>query len=79
MPRPNASQEYNPDPAYFNDDERAANARLIAAAPELLEALRECADYLFTLDAGDGVSGHASEIREKACDAICKATGEGEQ
>jgi hypothetical protein len=44
-----------------------ANARLIAAAPELLVALRKCADRLGDMDCG-------AELDE-ARDAIAKATG----
>jgi hypothetical protein len=30
----------------FHEEEQAANARLVAAAPEMLELLRSCHDYL---------------------------------
>ena len=53
-------------------DECAANARLIAAAPELLEALIKCADTL------EEVSYQAwcGEIIDEARAAIAKVTGE---
>jgi hypothetical protein len=43
-----------PDMIYqtIPDAERDANARLISAAPTMLEALKECAAYLGTLPAG---------------------------
>lgn len=45
-----------------------ANARLIAAAPDLLEALRAAADYM-------GEMGHPVELLEQARAAIAKAEG----
>lgn len=56
-------------PFTHNDDENEANALLIAAAPELLEALQSCADIL----RHEGVWPGA-EARARA--AIAKATGE---
>lgn len=53
-------------------DERRANARLMAAAPELLEALKACA----AVCAGEAVSKNGLvNALEKARDAIAKATG----
>ncbi len=49
---------------------READARLIAAAPELLEALETCEAFL--LSAGLASSDAYSEV----CAAIAKATGE---
>lgn len=54
-----------------------ANARLIAAAPDLLEALRKMADMVEAEVLGpEWVWAH--EIIEEARAAIAKATGEGE-
>jgi len=47
-----------------------ANARLIAAAPELLEALRECVEYIY--DGLDGPNDMAPVLHE-ARKAIAKA------
>jgi len=51
-----------------------ANARLIAAAPELLEALEYIAGCPQLAEVSDGE--FLSEIREKARQAIAKAKGE---
>lgn len=51
----------------------AANARLIAAAPELLEALREMVAMCATFDEDPDRQTAAFEAAEKA---IAKATGE---
>jgi hypothetical protein len=59
----------------WNDSEDAANARLIAAAPDLLAALIECeriANELFQ-ETGLHEYMHASD---RAREAIAKATGE---
>ena len=56
--------------------ESEANARLIAAAPELLEALEE---LLSAVDKACGTAiprGSFSAARKAARDAIAKATGE---
>lgn len=53
-----------------NMDEAKANARLIAAAPELLEA---CAEFVHKVDAGEARSKQ-SYAQMKA--AIAKALGE---
>jgi hypothetical protein len=60
-------------------DERAANARLIAAAPELLEALRYFVERDYTYFIGEAINQHTLGVtREqvlKARAAIQKATG----
>jgi hypothetical protein len=69
-------EEWHPLIASTDDDERLidwqANARLIAAAPDLLEALEA---YVSADDEiyGDSIGG---EVREKARAAIVKATQE---
>ena len=52
----------------ISHDEEFANARLIAAAPELLEALQSCLDH--------GCMTGADWVSDKAQAAIAKATGE---
>jgi hypothetical protein len=54
-------------------NEVAANARLIAAAPDLLEALREIAELA---DKVDSWQSFPYEPIQKAYAAIAKATGE---
>ena len=58
-------------------DERQANARLIAAAPELLEALRE---FVSLMPSAEGLGGHApigafQIVADLARAAIAKAEG----
>lgn len=53
-----------------------ANARLIAAAPELLEALESIADCCNEDDAARDYASRQAEIRGIARAAIAKATGE---
>lgn len=60
------------DPDSVGGPEAAANARLIAAAPKLLEALREIEDIW---QDGSGPDGGTTEIARAA---IAKATGGGE-
>jgi hypothetical protein len=55
------------------DSKGLANAQLIAAAPELLDALREIAELA---DKVDGWQSFPPEPIQKAYDAIAKATGE---
>lgn len=57
--------------------EPAANARLIAAAPELLEALKDCSEYLSDIpESAVGGDDEAGRINRRAIAAIAKATGE---
>lgn len=57
-------------------DTRRANARLIAAAPELLEALKDCLGYVISdYESRDGGFGGAQESVDRARAAIAKAEG----
>ena len=60
-----------------SEGERVANARLIAAAPEMLEALRECItdDGAACMNTGQK-SRRLAEISRLARAAIAKAIGE---
>jgi hypothetical protein len=60
----------NPSPAAPPDNERSANARLIASAPDLLSALREAWDLLPARPPHDPVHCQYDKIRR----AIAKAT-----
>ena len=51
-------------------DELEANARLIAAAPELLEALKEC----LALVGNDNLPMDTNDVLDRALAAIAKAT-----
>ena len=53
----------------WQDTPREANARLIAAAPELLDALRECVQWIEESPEGEAAT-------QKAHAAIAKAKGE---
>lgn len=55
--------------------DRDANARLIAAAPELLEALLAAIPELPTHDHPDGLADYECPALRKARAAIAKATG----
>lgn len=56
-----------------------ANARLIAAAPELLEALEWARDHLNNLEHSEGGLNPGEEhVREKVLAAIAKAKGESQ-
>ena len=59
------------------DANALANARLIAAAPELLEALQKFIDYEKAMDSRDDVSGMLiyAEFSSMARAALAKATG----
>lgn len=56
-------------------DEYEANARLIAAAPDLLEALRELEEAARCVQAGEWDRSSIDVERRKARAAIAKATG----
>lgn len=58
----------------FGVDVDAANARLIAACPELLEALKTLADEVYRLS-GHALSPKTEPIMVQACAAIAKAEG----
>lgn len=59
-----------------NADDNRANARLIAAAPDLLEALQECKQLLdMVLCVQGGLPPDANGPAAKALAAIRKATG----
>ena len=53
---------------------REANAKLIAAAPELLEALEKCADFMGSVAGTENVSNSFREALSEAKAAISKAT-----
>jgi hypothetical protein len=61
------------DPAFYTDED-AANARLIAASPELLEAL----ERWISMALNSGLEG-CDEILEQAEAAIAKAKGQEEE
>ena len=58
-----------------NPEENAANVRLIAAAPDLLEALQDV-DALWMHHSIAHGDGKISPLHEKVIAAIAKATGE---
>jgi hypothetical protein len=67
-------------PATMTREEAEANARLIAAAPELLLELREAERLLNIVASGDTkviekIRGRCSKCSEIARDVIIKATG----
>jgi hypothetical protein len=56
-----------------NHETKIANARLMTAAPDLLEALRDCADYFHDFTEVDKEETRLAAICRAA---IAKATGE---
>ena len=66
-----------------SQDEAIANAHLIAAAPELLEALKEACEFIASeygdpesqAIEGEYISQDARPIWSKLCNAIAKARG----
>lgn len=66
-----------PHPIGMKEEEGFANADLIAAAPELLEALEACRDAIQRLakESPDGVPMWASAAQDSAKAAIAKAHG----
>jgi hypothetical protein len=65
------------DPNHFSDPDTQANARLIAAAPCLLDALQELTQIASVLEATCLGDSRAKKNRmDRARAAIAKATGE---
>jgi hypothetical protein len=61
--------------SWQTEEEELANARLIAAAPELLEALQQCVGLLSVAVMADGATSlYGSPVTQKARAAIAKAT-----
>ena len=65
----------NPDYTPLISEEAKANARLIAAAPELLEALKELTDLLQS-PSGAGTMSEIRDSANRARAALAKAEGE---
>jgi hypothetical protein len=61
---------------WFDDDTEQSNARLIAAAPELLEALEMLVNYFVGIGLEDDEDGDPNPEIVKARSAIAKAKGE---
>ena len=71
------------EPALFGQDklprdyaEQCANARLIASAPDLLEALQTCMAALHWNEEAGCLTGITGDQWHAALDIIAKATGE---
>ena len=67
--------------AYTPSEEDAANLILIASAPELLEALECCCDFIARAHGGEGMTDEdrwalLTDARRQASEAIAKATGQ---
>lgn len=76
MSNPTAASVRNGGDSYpipFQGDEADANARLIAAAPEMLNMLRECR-ATFAYAAGDG-DGEAHQFVDQIDAVLAKAEG----
>lgn len=63
------------DITYITREQTKANAKLIAAAPELLEALEDAAEWVSTGKV-DGVSFDEIQVIEVLRETIAKAKGE---
>jgi hypothetical protein len=63
------------DPIHMHNEITAGNARLIAAAPELLESLRAMSDYIESLKWGQAWPGRPHAMADAARAAIAKAEG----
>jgi hypothetical protein len=76
------AQQIKPLPEDLKQVERTANARLIAAAPELLEALEEAenalADYVQTIEKTGASLNYGRAVLLRARAAIAKAEGRTE-
>lgn len=79
---PTAQAGWDGNGRFDRQDETEANARLIAAAPDLLEALKACEAWIVELaDSGDAGFWDASKAPEviQARAAIRRAQGEGSE
>ena len=56
----------------FPDDEKRANARLIAAAPDLLAALERCLPFVDRIRANSGGDGNLTALTARAAIAAAK-------
>ncbi len=56
-------------------DEGEANARLIAAAPELLEALKAAVSQVHLTNSSEPMSPDVKRVFDQCCAAIAKAEG----
>lgn len=71
----NASHRWGPDPQPFGASEARANARVIRAAPDLLDALRNARAFMASVMEERGDHG-VSVLIADADRAIAKAEGE---